>query len=112
VAVDAEREMDNRLKAQYMYKHIGDSFPGIISGVTDWGLFIELDELMVSGAIALADLAGDYYVLEEKMHRLVGKRTGKRYQLGDLVVVRVASVDLLSYRINFVLEEDVAKAEG
>ncbi|MBU1640578.1 MAG: ribonuclease R [Proteobacteria bacterium] len=112
VAVDAEREMDNRLKAQYMFKHIGDSFPGIISGVTDWGLFIELDELMVSGAIALTDLAGDYYILEEKMHRLVGKRTGKRYQLGDLVVVRVASVDLLSYRINFVLEEDVVKAEG
>ncbi len=107
VAVDAEREMANRLKAQYMSRHIGDSFPGIISGVTDWGLFIELDDLLVSGAIALTDLAGDYYILEEKMHRLVGKRTGKRYQLGDLVIVRVASVDLLTYRINFVLEEDV-----
>lgn len=112
VAVDAEREMTNRLKAQYMARHIGDSFPGIISGVTDWGLFIELDELMVSGAIALADLAGDYYYLEEKMHRLVGKRTGKRYQLGDLVVVRVASVDLLSYRVNFVMEEDEAEGKG
>ncbi len=106
VAVDAEREMVNRLKAQYMARHIGDSFPGIISGVTDWGLFIELDDLMVSGAIPLANLAGDYYVLEDKMHRLVGKRTGNRYQLGDLVIVRVASVDLLSYRINFVMEED------
>ncbi|MEN8257515.1 MAG: ribonuclease R [Thermodesulfobacteriota bacterium] len=111
VAVDAEREMTNRLKAQYMSRHIGDSFPGIISGVTDWGLFVELDDLMVSGAIPLTDLAGDYYVLEEKMHRLVGRRTGKRYQLGDLVIVRVASVDLLSYRINFVFEED-AIAEG
>lgn len=62
---------------------------------------------MVSGAIPLAELAGDYYILEEKMHRLVGRRTGRRYQLGDLVIVRVASVDLLSYRINFVMEEDV-----
>ncbi len=113
VAVDAERQMVGRLKAQYMAKHIGDSFPGIISGVTDWGLFIELDELMVSGAIALADMAGDYYFLEEKMHRLVGKRTGKRYQLGDLLTVRVASVDLLTYRVNFVIEEDVPlKDEG
>jgi ribonuclease R len=107
VAVDAERQMVNRLKAQYMARHIGDSFPGIISGVTEWGLFIELDDLMVSGAIALTDLSDDYYFLEEKMHRLVGKRTGKRYQLGDLITVRVASVDLLAYRVNFVLEEDI-----
>lgn len=108
VAVDAERQMVNRLKAQYMAKHVGNSFPGIISGVTDWGLFIELDELMISGAIALTDMSGDYFFLEEKMHRLVGKRTGKRYMLGDLVTVRVASVDLLTYRVNFVIEEDVA----
>lgn len=106
VAVDAEREMVNRLKAQYMARHIGDSFPGIISGVTDWGLFIELDDLLVSGAIAAADMVGDYYALEEKMHRLVGKRTGKRYQLGDLVTVKVVSVDLLAYRVNFAFDED------
>ncbi|MDR9500908.1 MAG: ribonuclease R [Desulfurivibrionaceae bacterium] len=108
VAVDAERQMVNRLKVQYMANHVGSVFPGIISGVTDWGLFIELDDLMVSGAITLSDLKDDYYVLEEKMHRLVGKRSGKRYQLGDLVLVRVASVDLLAYRINFVLEEDLS----
>ena len=106
VAVDAEREMSNRLKAQYMARHIGASFTGVISGVTDWGLFIELDELMVSGAVAIADLSGDYYVLEEKMHRLVGRHTGQRYQLGDLVTARVAGVDLLTHRINFVLEEE------
>ena len=86
-------------------QHLGESFPGIISGVTSWGLFVELD-MMVSGVVAIDDLGGDSYFLEEKMHRLVGRRTGTSYQLGDMVVVRVDRVDLTSYRVNFVLEED------
>lgn len=105
VAVEAERDISNRLKARYLVQHIGDSFPGVISGVTSWGMFVELD-MMVSGVVAIDDLPGDTYFFEEKMHRLVGRRTGARYQLGDLVVVRVAQVDLTTYRVNFVLETD------
>ncbi len=105
VAVEAERDISNRLKARYIAQHIGESFPGIISGVTSWGLFVELD-LMVSGVVSIDDLAGDTYFFEEKMHRLVGRRTGKKYQLGDLVVIRVDRVDLSTHRVNFTLEED------
>ena len=104
IAVDAERDISNRLKARYIAGHIGESFPGVIAGVTSWGLFVELD-MMVSGVVAIDALAGDSYFFEEKMHRLVGRRTGNRYQLGDLVMVRVDHVDLSTYRVNFVLEE-------
>ncbi|MDA3971943.1 MAG: ribonuclease R [Desulfobulbaceae bacterium] len=105
VAVDAERDISNRLKARYLVQHIGTSFPGIISGVTSWGMFVELD-MLVSGVVAIDDLEDDTYFFEEKMHRLVGRRTGKHHKLGDIVVVRVAHVDLTTYRVNFVLDED------
>ncbi len=105
IAVDAERDISNRLKARYISNHIGESFPGVISGVTSWGLFVELD-LMVSGVVAIDALAGDSFFFEEKMHRLVGRHTGESHQLGDLVIVRVDHVDMTTYRVNFTLEED------
>lgn len=105
IAVDAERDISNRLKARYISKHIGESFPGIISGVTSWGLFVELD-MMVSGVVAIDALTDDSYFFEEKMHRLVGRRTGQSHQLGDMVIVRVDHVDLSTYRVNFTFEEE------
>jgi ribonuclease R len=105
IAVDAERDISNRLKARYISQHIGESFSGIISGVTSWGLFVELD-LMVSGVVAIDDLTDDTYFFEENMHRLVGRHTGQHHQLGDLVIVRVEHVDLATFRVNFVLVEE------
>ena len=104
VAVDAEREITERLQVRFMAEKIGESFEGIISGVTSFGLFIELLDHFVSGAVAIAAIKGDYFQFDEKNYRLIGSHTNKIYQVGDLVHVRVESVDTRMRRINFLLE--------
>ena len=101
VAVDAEREMVDRLKVIYMEDKIGESFSGIISGVTSFGLFVELLDSFVSGAVPITAITDDYYNLDEKNHRLIGKKTHKIYQIGDLVTVKLTSVEKARRRISF-----------
>jgi ribonuclease R len=103
-AVDAEREMTERLQVRFMQAKIGEIFEGIVSGVTGFGLFIELIDHFVSGAVEITKLKGDYYHFDEKNYRLVGAHTNKIYQIGDLVSIKVASVDVRQRRINFVLD--------
>ena len=103
-AVEAEREMTERLQVRFMAAKIGESFEGIVSGVTAFGLFIELLDHFVSGAIEISALKGDYFQFDEKNYRLIGSHTGKIFQVGDIVVVRVANVDTRQRRINFVLD--------
>jgi ribonuclease R len=103
VAVDAEREMVDRLKVIYMEDKVGETFAGIISGVTSFGLFVELLDSFVSGAVPITAMRDDYYNLDEKNHRLVGKRTHKLYQVGTLVTVRLTGVEKARRRINFEL---------
>ncbi|MDA8417658.1 MAG: S1 RNA-binding domain-containing protein, partial [Desulfobacteraceae bacterium] len=104
VAVEAEREMVDRLKVRYMEDKIGESFAAIVSGVTNFGLFVELIDSFVSGGVAMTDLTDDYYQLDERNHRLIGKRSNRIYQIGTLVRVRLASVEKSRRRINFVIE--------
>ncbi|MEW6289009.1 MAG: ribonuclease R [Thermodesulfobacteriota bacterium] len=106
VAVDAEREMLDRLKVRYMEDKIGETFAGIISGITAFGLFVELTKTMISGAVAMADLPQGGYEFHEKRHTLISRLTGKSYQVGNLVTVRLISVDNRARRINFTLAED------
>lgn len=106
VAVDAEREMVDRLKVRFMEDKVGEVFDGIISGVTSFGIFVELIDQFISGAVAITDLKDDYYGLDEKHHRLIGKGTRKTYQIGDLIRVRVKSVEIQRRRINFVIESE------
>ncbi len=101
VAVDAEREMVDRLKVRFMAGREGETFEGIISGVTSFGLFIELTDIFVSGAVEIADMKDDYYAYHEKAHQLVGKRSGKKYQIGELVQVELVRVDVPKRRISF-----------
>ena len=103
-AVEAEREMTERLQVRFMAEKIGESFDGIVSGVTTFGLYIELLDHFVSGAIEMAKLKGDYFHFDENNYRLVGSHTNKIYQVGDLVKVKVASVDVHQRRIHFVLD--------
>lgn len=110
VAVDAEREMVDRLKVRYMKDKVGESFDAIVSGVAAFGLFVELVESFVSGGVAIADLKDDYYQLDERNHRLVGKRTNRIFQLGGLVRVRLASVDVARRRLNFEIDESLLGA--
>ena len=104
VAVLADREMTDRLKVRFMAGKTGESFDGIISGVTAFGLFIELLDHFVSGAIEIANLKEDHYQFDEKRYQLIGSRTGKIFQVGDMVRIKLASVDIRQRRINFVLD--------
>jgi ribonuclease R len=103
-AVEAEWEMKERLQVRFMADKIGESFDGIISGVTSFGLFVELLDHFISGAIEIAKLKGDFYHHDEKNHRLVGTNTNTIFQIGEMVRVKVASVNIQRRRINFVLD--------
>lgn len=106
VAIDAEREMVDRLKVRFMADKTGEVFDGVIAGVTSFGIFVELLDQFISGAVAITDLKDDYYGLDEKHHRLIGRSTGKTYQIGNVVRVRLKSVEIQRRRINFVIETE------
>jgi ribonuclease R len=86
-----------------MKDKIGMTFNGIITGVTAFGFFVDLLEYMVSGVVRVVDLEDDFYVLDEKGIALIGQKTGKVFQIGQSVTVRVKEVDLRRFYINFVL---------
>ncbi len=101
VAMEAEREMLERVQVRFMKDHIGETFTGIVSGVSAFGFFVELEEYFVSGVVRLVDLHDDYYELDEKNHRLVGRRTGRVFQIGERVEVKVKEVNLRRRHIIF-----------
>ncbi len=100
-AVNAEREMNDRLKLLYMEKHLGEVFDAVISGVNDSVFFIELLDLFISGSVALEDLSGDHYFYDARHHRLTGEISRKVFQLGDTLRVIAISVDRGRNRISF-----------
>ncbi len=102
-AVAAEREVLERLQVRYMAKHLGEEFAGIVSGVAGFGLFVELLDSFISGGVPVADLTDDHYEIDEKHHRLYGRRSGRKISLGDQVRVKVAAVSVERRRIDFVL---------
>ena len=110
VAVEADREMVERLQVHFMADKIDETFEAIISGVTAFGLFVELTEVFVNGAVPITEMRDDYYELEEGRHRLIGQRTKTVFQIGDLVRVRLTSVEIPRRRINFSVEEKLARA--
>lgn len=101
-AQEAEREVCDIKKAEFMEDKVGGEFDGIISSVTSFGFFVELEN-SVEGLVRVADLDDDYYVYDEKTYSLRGERSGKIYKIGDEVKVIVANVDVLSHKIDFVL---------
>jgi len=102
-ADEATRDVVRWLKCEYMQKHIGDDFEGIISGVTRFGFFVELKDIYIDGLVHVTNLYNDYYYFDTVRHRLVGERTGITYKLGDKVEVRVAKVDVAERKIDFEL---------
>lgn len=100
VAVDAERDTDALKKAEFMLDKVGEEFEGMISSVTNFGIFVELGNT-VEGLIRLSDLADDYYHFHEKLHALVGERTSRMFRIGDEVKVRVARVNMSDHTIDF-----------
>ena len=100
-ADEAERETDKLKKCEYMSKRIGKEYDGVISGVTNWGLYVELPNT-VEGLIRVNDLTGDYFVFDEEHMELVGEMTRKSYKLGQKIRVQVADTDKLTRTIDFI----------
>lgn len=101
-ADEAERETDKLKKAQYMESRIGNVYEGVISGITAWGIYVELPNT-VEGMIHVSRLVGDYYYYREETYEMVGRDTGKCFKLGQKVTIMVDDVDRMSKSIDFIL---------
>ncbi len=100
-ADDATRDAADWLKCEYLQKHIGQQFSGIVTGVTSFGLFVQLEDLLIDGLVHVTALKRDYYQFDPIRHRLVGEMTKRSYQLGDRLQVEVARVDMEERKIDF-----------
>ena len=99
-AVEAEREVEKLKKAEFISCHIGESFDGLISGVTDFGIYVELENT-VEGLIRIDELSDDYYDFDREKYALTGRRTNNVYKLGDEIRIIVGYVDIDRREINF-----------
>jgi ribonuclease R len=100
-ADEAERDVDERYKCAWMEKHVGSEFDGIVSGVTSFGLFVELKQSQVSGLVHITQLPNDYYHFDPIRHMLSGERRGLKFRLGDSVRVQVLRASLEDRKIDF-----------
>ncbi len=100
-AAEAERESVKYKQAEYLLDKIGQEFPGLISGVSKWGIYVELVGSKCEGMVRLRDLADDYYFLDEENYQVIGQRFGHQYKLGDPVKVRVKRIDLSRKEMDF-----------
>lgn len=103
-ADEAERETEKCKKAQYMADRIGEHFTGVISGVTAWGIYVELPNT-VEGLIHISKIPGDYYIFDENRYEIYGEKTNRTFKLGQTVQVTVHDVDYVSNTIDFMLDE-------
>ena len=103
LAVEAERESVKVMQVEFMKRHVGDEFEGVIGGVTEYGMFVEITDLLVEGLVHVRDLDDDYYLYDEKNYTLRGRSRGKTYRLGDNVRVRVVSVNPEKREIDFAI---------
>lgn len=108
-AEHSERDIDDLMKTAYMSQFVGEAFDGVVSSVTNFGIFVELDDIYVEGLIRVENMSGDYFEFYDGSNTLVGKRTGKTYSIGEMVRVVLAKTDLMLRQIDFVLEKDADK---
>jgi ribonuclease R len=102
-AVDAERASIKYKMIEFMENKIGEIYEGLISGVTEWGIFVELIETKIEGMVPVRSMKDDYYYFDEDNYRIVGRSTGTTYTLGDKVTVKLINADLLQKHIDFQL---------
>lgn len=103
LAANAERASIKLKQVEFMNDHLGEEYDGVISGVTEWGLYVELNENKCEGLVPIRDLADDFYDLDEKNYALVGRRHNNRYRLGDPVRVKVARTNLDRKQLDFAI---------
>ncbi|CDG83752.1 ribonuclease R [Janthinobacterium agaricidamnosum NBRC 102515 = DSM 9628] len=109
-ADEASRDVEAWLKCYFMQDKLGEEFTGVITGVTTFGVFVQLDTLFVEGLVHVTELGTDYFQYDDARHELRGERTGKRYQLTDRLTVQVARVDLESRKIDLRLLPEAGSA--
>jgi len=102
-AAEAERASIKYKQAEFLQEQIGTEYTGIISGVTEWGMYVEIETNKCEGMVRLRDINDDFYVLDEKNFAIIGQRKKKKYQLGDEVQIKVKKVDLDKRQIDFTL---------
>ncbi len=112
LAANAERSSIKYKQVEFMGDHMGQVFDGVISGVTEWGLYVEINENMCEGLVPVRELADDYYDFDEKNYCLVGRRKNVRYRLGDNVKVKVVRANLERKQLDFVLVDDRTMRPG
>ena len=103
LATKAERDSIKYMQIKYMQNQKDTSFLGVISGVTEWGMYVEIIENKCEGMVRTRDISGDYYTFDQENYTLVGERTKNKYQLGDQVHVKVKKADLLKRHLDFIL---------
>ena len=111
-ATEAEREIHKRLSVLFLRGRVGESFDAVISGVTDFGLFVELPEFLCEGLVRLASLEDDYYDYVEERQEIRGRRTGRTFKLGRALRVTLTDVNMGRLELNFVLEENAGASSG
>jgi ribonuclease R len=112
LASNAERSSIKYKQVEYMADHMGEVFEGMISGVTEWGLYVEINENKCEGLVPMRDLADDYYDLDEKNYCLRGRRHGNVYRLGDNVTIRVANANIDKKQLDFVIVDEKGRTDG
>jgi ribonuclease R len=116
LAANAERASIKYKQVEYMADRIGETYEGMISGVTEWGLYVELTDNKCEGLVPMRDLADDYYDFDEKNYCLRGRRRGNVYRLGDMIHIRVANANLDRKQLDFIIVDakgnNIANATG
>ena len=103
LAASAERDSIKYMQIKFMKDHENDHFLGVISGVTEWGIYVEIIDNKCEGMIRLKDLDDDHYVFDQDEYAVIGERTKKVYQLGDEVYVKVKNADLVKRHLDFIM---------
>ncbi|MEE9336334.1 MAG: ribonuclease R [Granulosicoccaceae bacterium] len=111
-AEDASRDVVSWLKCEYMQDHIGEEFDGIVSAVTSFGLFIDLPSMHIEGLVHITSLPKDYYRYEQASLTMTGEKTGRKYQLGDKIRIRVMAVNLEDRKIDFAAADAEVRASS
>ena len=102
-SAEAERASIKYKQVEFMKDHLGEEFDGIISGVTEWGIYVEINENKCEGLIPIRDLDDDYYYFDEENYCITGKRTNNKYQLGDAITITIANANLEKKQLDFTL---------
>ena len=105
IAANAERASVKYKQVEYMSQFIGKTFDGVVSGVTEWGLYVEINENKCEGMIPMRELDDDFYIFDEKNYRLIGEKTKHIYSLGDAITIKVSRANLEKKQLDFVLAE-------